>query len=70
MLADNVAEEGVGHWFYVRTSQRHQHDHLTKTVHDHHDGVVAAVFWQVRDEVNVDLLPWGLQNWQGLVETS
>ena len=64
MLADDVAEEGIGHYVYVHTSQRHQHDQLTKTVYDRHDGVVATVFRQVRDEVDVDLLPWGLQNWQ------
>ena len=63
MLADDVAEEGVGHCFYFRTLQRHQHDHFTKTVHDRHNGVVAAVFRQVRDEVDVDLLPRGLRNW-------
>ena len=63
MLADDVAKEGVGHCFYLRTSQWYQHDHLTKTVHDRHNGVVAAVFRQVRDEVDVDLLPRGLWNW-------
>ena len=65
-----MAEEGVGHCFYFRASQRHKHDHLTKTVHDRHDGVVAAVFRQVRDEVDVDLLPRGLRDWQWLVQPS
>ena len=59
-----MAKEGVGHCFYFRTLQRYQHDHLTKTVYDRHNGVVAAVFRQVRDEVDVDLLPRGLRNWQ------
>ena len=44
MLADDVAEEGVGHRIHFRTLQQYQHGHLTKTVHDRHDGVVAAVF--------------------------
>ena len=70
MLADDVAEEGISHCVYIRTSQRHQHDHLTKTVHDRQNGVVAAVFRQVRDEVDVDLLPQGLRNWQWLVQAS
>ena len=70
MLADDLAEEGIGHCFYLRISQQHQHDHLTKTVHDRHDGVVATVFGQVRDEVNVDLLPRGLRDWQWLIQTS
>ena len=65
-----MAKEGVGHCFYFRTSQRYQHDHLTKTVHDRHNGVVAAVFRQVRDEVDVDLLPRGLRDWQWLVQPS
>ena len=39
-------------------------------VYDRHDGVVAAVFRQVRDEVDVDLLPRGLRNWQWLIQTS
>ena len=69
MLADNVAEEGVGHRIHVHTLQQYQHDHFTKTVHDRHNGVVATVFRQVRDKVDVDLLPWGLQNWQWLVQT-
>ena len=63
MLADDVAEEGIGYCVYVRTSQRYQHDHFTEAVHDRHNGVVAAVFRQVRDEVDVDLLPRGLRNW-------
>ena len=69
MLADKVAEEGVGHHVHVHISQWYQHNHLTKMVHGRHDGLVAAVFRQVRDKVDVDLLPWGLQNWQWLVQT-
>ena len=55
MLADDMAEE------------RHQQQHpclcfasgtsttiLLKLVHDRHDGVVAAVFRQVHDKVDVD----------------
>ena len=37
-------------------------------VHDGHDGVIAAIFWQVRDKVKVNLLPWGLRDWQQLVQ--
>ena len=70
VLADNVAEEGIGYGTHVCTLQRDQHYHLPKMVHDHHDGVVPVVFWQVRDEVDVGLLPQGLQNWQRLVQTS
>ena len=70
MLADDMAEEGIGYCVYVRTLQRHQRNHLTKMVHNRHDGVVAAVFRQVRDEVDVDLLPRGLRNWQWLVQAS
>ena len=66
MLADNMVEEGIDQGIHVHTLQRDQHYHLTKMVHDHHDGVLAAVFWQVHDKVNVDLLPWGLQYWQWL----
>ena len=64
MLADNVAEEGVGHRIHVHTLQQYQYNHLTKAVHYRHDSVIAAVFRQVRDEVDVDLLPRGLRNWQ------
>ena len=63
MLAGDVVEEHVGHCVHIRTLQQYPHDHLTKMVHDRHDGVVAAVFRQVRDEVDVDLLPRGLRNW-------
>ena len=44
MLADNVVEKGIGYSIYVYTLQQDQHYHLTKTIHDCHDGVVAAVF--------------------------
>ena len=60
MLADNVAEEGISISIHVRALQWDQHYHLTKSVHKHHDSAVATVFWQVSDEIDVDLLPWGL----------
>ena len=54
-----MSEEGISDSVHVRTLQWDQHYHLTKVVHDCHDCVVATVFWQVRDEVHVDLLPLG-----------
>ena len=67
MLADDVAEEGIGYSIHVHISQQDQHYHLTKMVHDHHDSVVSAVFCQVRDKIDVVLLPRGLRDWQWLV---
>ena len=60
VLADNMVEEDIVKSVHIHTLQQDQHYHLTKAVHDHHDGVVAAVFRQVCDEVDVDLLPRGL----------
>ena len=65
-----MAEEGIGDSIHVRALPWDQYYHLTKAVHDRHDGVVATIFWQVHDGVNVDLLPWGLWDWQRLVQTS
>ena len=55
-----MAEEGISNSIYVHALQWDQQYHLTKVIHDHHDGVVAAVFQQVRDLLTVDLLTRGL----------
>ena len=70
MLADDMVEEGISNSIRVYALQWDQHYHLTKSVHKHHDSVVAAVFRQVRDEVDVNLLTRGLRNWQWLVQAS
>ena len=70
MLADDVVEEGISDSIHICALQWDQHYHLTKVVHNRHDGVVAAVFRQVCDEVNVDLLPQALWNWQQFVQAS
>ena len=57
MLADNVVKEGISNGVHIRALQWNQYHHLTKAVHDRNGAVVAAIFQQVRDEVNVDLLP-------------
>ena len=70
MLADDVAEEGISYSIHVHTLQGDQHYHLTKAVHYRHDGVIAAVFRQVRDKVDLHLLPQDLWCWQPLVQTA
>ena len=49
MLANNVVEEGISDSVHICALQWDHHYHLTKVVHDQHDGVVTAVFRQVRD---------------------
>ena len=70
MVAYHVPEEGIRHSFDVRFLQRRQDDHLGKSVHGRHDRGVAVVGRQVRDEVNVDLLPRLLGDWERLIQPS
>ena len=63
MLADDEAEQGISSSVHVHALQRDQHYHLAKIVHDCHDGIIATKFRQVHDEVDMDLLPRGLQEW-------
>ena len=69
MVADDVTKEGTSDGVHIPASQWDQCHHLTKTVHDHHDSVVAAIFRLVHDKVDVDLLLRGLWDWQWLVQT-
>ena len=39
-------------------------------VHNRHNGVVAAVFQYVRDEVDADFIPQGIWDWQRLVQSN
>ena len=44
VLADDVVKEDIEYSIHVHTLQWDQHYHLTKMVHNCHDGVVATVF--------------------------
>ena len=68
MMAYHVPEEGIRHGFDVRVLQRCQDYHLGKSVHGRHDGGVSVVGRQVRDEVNMDLLPGLLRNRERLIQ--